>query len=67
MDARVESTSFEHTDHLLIGHQVVDTRSLREGELRAVVIEKNGDLTAYIRGADAREFETPLECVRRAS
>ncbi|MFJ3926366.1 hypothetical protein [Streptomyces sp. NPDC090022] len=65
MKARADD-SFGHTDHPLIGRPVVDTRSLREGELRAVLIEESGARTAYIRGRDHREFETPVDCVRAA-
>ncbi|RSS80831.1 hypothetical protein [Streptomyces sp. WAC06614] len=66
MNARETGSAFRHQSHRLIGQQVVDTRSLREGELRAVLVEENGDLTAYIRGGDHREFEAPLSCVRAA-
>ncbi|MBW5483992.1 hypothetical protein [Streptomyces bambusae] len=65
MDARENGTAFHHIAHRLLGRRVVDTRSLREGELRAVV-EDGRDLVAYIRGSDHREFEAPLDFVRPA-
>ncbi|MFJ3923810.1 hypothetical protein [Streptomyces sp. NPDC090022] len=68
MEVRETGTStFGHVPHRLLGQRVVDTRSLREGELRAVVAEGKGGLTAYIRGRDHREFEAPLACVRAAT
>ncbi|MBW5481595.1 hypothetical protein [Streptomyces bambusae] len=66
MDARENGLAFHHVEHRLRGRQVVDTRSLREGELMAVMAEAGGDLVAYIRGADHREFDAPLDCVRPA-
>ncbi|MBW5485514.1 hypothetical protein [Streptomyces bambusae] len=52
--------------HRLLGHRVVDTRSLRQGELMAVVVQDSGDFVAYIRGRDHREFEASLDHVRAA-
>ncbi|MFJ6934453.1 hypothetical protein [Streptomyces sp. NPDC101132] len=44
---------------------MVDTRSLREGILAAVLVE-NGKRVAYIRGDDHREFDTAIDAVRAA-
>ena len=64
MEVREDGAFVHHADHPLLGHQGVDALSGREGELRAVVVETDGALTAYIRGRDAREFEVPLSRVQ---
>ncbi|MCX5197239.1 hypothetical protein OOK31_25630 [Streptomyces sp. NBC_00249] len=56
--------AFDHEDHPLLHQQVRDPQTGRVGELMAVVQEtlgytngqKRHSLTAYIKGADSREF-----------
>ncbi|MFI5983084.1 hypothetical protein ACIBEA_19695 [Streptomyces sp. NPDC051555] len=56
--------TFGHVDHPLLRQRVRDPKSLREGELMAVVEECLGTVrgiaqytrTAYVRGADGLEF-----------
>ncbi|WP_030208648.1 hypothetical protein [Streptomyces sp. NRRL S-87] len=63
MDADRAILSFNHVDHLLLGRPVVDTRSMHEGELKAVVIE-DGREVGYVLGKDRREFPVPMMHVR---
>lgn len=66
--------SFGYVDHPLLRQQVRDPRSGREGELMAVVEEVVGTVagvqqhtrTAYIRGADGREFTAAPNLLERA-
>ncbi|MFJ7202291.1 hypothetical protein ACIQWR_01960 [Streptomyces sp. NPDC098789] len=56
--------TFGHVDHPLLRQRVRDPKSLREGELMAVVEESLGTVggiprytrTAYVRGDDGLEF-----------
>ncbi|MFI8104850.1 hypothetical protein [Streptomyces sp. NPDC086023] len=57
--------TFNHVDHPLLNTRVIDTRSLREGVL-AAVLDEDGKRVAYIRGDDCREFDAPIESVRAA-
>ncbi|MFJ5550361.1 hypothetical protein [Streptomyces sp. NPDC093225] len=66
MDADWTLLSLNHVDHILLGRRVVDTRSMREGELRAVVVE-NGREVGYALGEDHREFDVPMKHMRAAS
>ncbi|MFJ7159751.1 hypothetical protein ACIQUQ_33025 [Streptomyces sp. NPDC101118] len=63
MDAH--AMTFNHVDHPLLKERVVDTHSLREGVLEAVLVE-DGKRVAYIRGDDHLEFDAPIEAVRAA-
>lgn len=74
MEAREDyANAFFHVQHELLGEQVRDQQSLREGELMAVLREPVGQLagltkyasTAYVRSTDGREFSAdPTKLVR---
>ncbi|MEV7415898.1 hypothetical protein [Streptomyces sp. NPDC089919] len=55
--------NFTPLDHALLNRRVVDTRSLREGVLTAVLVE-DGEPLAYVRGDDHREFTAPPAALR---
>ncbi|MDJ0385866.1 hypothetical protein [Streptomyces sp. G-G2] len=65
---------FGHVDHPLLHQRVRDPRTDREGELMAVVREPHGYVsgrqqytrTAYVRGADDREFTAAPDTLERA-
>lgn len=66
--------AFGHVDHPLLFQQVRDPGSDRTGRLRAVVREPAGTVagrptytrTAFIRGADGREFTAAPDTLERA-
>ncbi|MEV7415553.1 hypothetical protein [Streptomyces sp. NPDC089919] len=60
-----EPLNFTAVDHALLRRRVVDTRSLREGVLVAVLAE-DGRRVAYVRGDDHLEFTAPADCLRAA-
>lgn len=66
--------AFNHVPHPLLHARVRDTQTLCEGTLMAVLREPLGfvggreryGLTAYIRGADGREFTTAVSKITAA-
>ncbi|MET3986053.1 hypothetical protein [Streptomyces sp. PvR034] len=77
MDVRESGPNegFGHVDHPLLRKRVRDPESLREGELMAVVEECAGTAagsprrgrTAYVRGADGREFTAAPDALEKVS
>ncbi|MET9697654.1 hypothetical protein ABZY31_12080 [Streptomyces sp. NPDC006529] len=65
--------AYGHLDHPLLRQRVRDPRTGREGELMAVVEECVGTVagvpqrarTAYVRGADGREFTAAPNLLER--
>ncbi|MEV7416607.1 hypothetical protein [Streptomyces sp. NPDC089919] len=56
---------FTSIDHVLLHRRVVDTRSLGEGTVQAVLVE-DGAQVAYVRGDDHKEFTAPPSALRAA-